>query len=209
MRRILTYRLFEDRRQMELPFGKTPYKKHQKAREQSLSDKPTHVHVLDALQDMSVMPVEKYFSRKEFRAEWDKAYPKAVERFKDSDLGKPEYMEFVGRNRPWDDDEDDPIWKEKYLKDNEWDFVHKPAERNVYSMIEDVAEDLEQSGITVALTQKGAKTFDDFLGEFFGEQVEDNGVFYTVKDSYDKNGLISVWREVDYAVEDEDKKAFK
>lgn len=185
--------VFEDRNQLELPFHK---KKGAKA---SIHDKPIHVHVLNALQDMSVMKAERYNSVGNPVDSWDAAFEDAFQMMMSSDQDwEDKYTyRFVYKYDVFNDT--DKVYSKKFIKDNEFDKSENYDHNNI--------SDAMQKDIDAALTPKGRKVWMTCVRDQFTEELNQTSALSTMYKSYEKDpkGLIDVWRAVDYVLEDADK----
>jgi hypothetical protein len=196
--------IFEDRQQLEIPF-------HKKAgAAASVHDKPNHVHVLDALEDMNVMDPDKYHSVGDFRETWENSKDEAYEMFEKDpgDNWEGEYLyDFVAKYEPWNDE--DKVWNRKYVKEQEFD-----TETDINKVVDEVTNTMKfdkDTDIKTVFTPHGRKVWNEFVREEFFERVDQNGVYDDVEYCYDHSdkGLIDVWRAVDYVIEKGEKKMFK
>lgn len=201
--------VFEDHRQEEIPFDK----------QDPIHGKPTHVHVIDALEDMNVMPAEQYRSTKNVSAEWKNAFSGALKMYTNynQDLGEYVYQEFTEQNKPWKDTSKNPVWKKEFIK-KEFPEVLKMMRQSGRAKMEETENDLKndigdkiQRGVTDALTPHGMEVWNEFLKNYFESEVENNDPLSAIEYSVDHNehGLIDVWRAVDYVIEKGDKRKFK
>jgi len=189
MRRIRLFEEFvaEDRAQYEIPF------EHPGA-EPSLHDKPLHVHVIDALESMDVMPdVHKYYSRMDLGEAWDEAYPKALEIYKRN-------LE-VGQYENPEDDPDMSFIMDNWKDDDVWSDVAKEfvaGKEKSHGDYRDYLEAVEHIGEEGSFTKVGMERLDAERDDAFSRSIEKNGIREAVERSYDSNaaGLIDIWRAV-------------
>jgi hypothetical protein len=186
MKHLLTYKLFEDRAQLEIPFGGID----------PLHGKPEHVHIKDALESLRSMDPRQFKSTMKLERAWEEAYPKALEIFKrnPAEEGTNDVVtDFIKDN--WQQD----IWAKnvpvlvRQMEDDNTDHKRKEEKYATYINV------TERLGIEEALNKKGLQLLDQRYKEVFDRNLDKNGVYKAILLSYKKNGgLIDVWRAINY-----------
>jgi hypothetical protein len=199
MKHLLSYKLFEDRAQLEIPFGgKDP-----------LHDKPDHVHIKDALESMHSMDPRQFKSSDKLERAWQEAYPKALEIFKRNpaeegsndvilDFVKDHYREDIWNKHI-------PQWVANYVENNHQQDLKKfGVDYMAY------VRAMEKFGVEESLNPKGQQLLDARYKEVFDHNLEKNGIYRAISNSYKKNGgLIDVWRAINYRKGDSAKDLFE
>lgn len=169
-------KIFELRQQHVIPFEEPEYA--------SIS---VHKHILDALNDLSVMPIESYKSHgnaeDKIEQNEDAVFKKIIDT---DDTTLDEYITgFVHMHGP---DTDADLYNDQFLEENK-DFLS-----DTYEIAERANE---ESSIDKVFSIEGKKKFLDLARSEFDNRLEN--MRYTITDSYDQNdGLIECWRTVMY-----------
>lgn len=184
MKHILT--LNEYRNQLEIPFDN----RH------PLHDKPTHVHILDALLKMSkkVMDVNEYTSNYNSSAiydKWDENVDGAFELMKAYIINSGGLMDmyvlFINEYTPTDHPD--------YYIDDIKDMIENGDNDEKIIDKFDLYNDLE-----TYLSEDGKEMFneDEFVEKYFGQNIEETRVYDILADNITPNGLIPIWRAMSY-----------
>lgn len=197
MKYLLNFKLFEDRQQLEIPFdGKDP-----------LHDKPTHVHVLDALKRLAEDYKKKGLTATNFETEvdwhdlWDENVKKAYLDWYE--------MEAMNGNDDFEIVKSDmfrenlPLHKPEFYNAKFWrDFPETSGftTRDDYlghfitdNWMENLTYELDD--LENYLTPEGVKKLDQYYHQHYEYNLETHDPYYNIED---EDGLIKIWQAVDY-----------
>jgi hypothetical protein len=184
--------LNEFRNQMEIPFLKGQHPIH---------DKPTHVHIIDRLEELSN---ELKINPKHFTSDWDsgdirKAWDNEVDNaftyFKDADVDSETIQYqfnsvFLDRYSPLNNPEyyNDEI--KNYIKENPKCTLRDITEK--FTLLYDLQDFLVKDNPDLK------KIDDEIKNEIFYEKLDEYDVLDILIDNQDENGLIPIYRAVSY-----------
>jgi hypothetical protein len=181
---ILENKLNEYRQQLEIPFdGKHP-----------LHDKPTHVHVVDALKELDKkINIDNYKSNwtiKDIENAWYSNIEEAYERYKghiSSDDTEINYY-FLGQYNPIDDSEyfNDEI--SNYIEENDIDDDRKVIDE--FSLYDNLQDYLSPVGMDILDGEITRSLFDDKIDEY--------NVLYSLQNNLTDDGLVPIYRAISY-----------
>lgn len=181
MRKIKGFDQFvnEDRQQMEIPFdGKHP-----------IHDKPVHVHLMDALDDLAVMPATNYRSDEDLRDMIEQNIESTTARIisgKEEDSVSDLRYDFATENTPWDSPS---LWKPSFRRDfNDSDSIGE---------LSDALSTFNIDSMSDVLTKAGVAAWSEHLSAAVNDNVEDM-IRYIEQD---EDGLIEIWRAVTFTKE--------
>lgn len=179
----------EYRNQLELPFGG----KH------PLHDKPTHVHVLDALMELSIkdLGINDYNSndnKDSISKYWNENIQKAFNTYKNSfDKDFSEYLTVFYNTYP-------PAEYPAYYSDYVVDTMKNTA--NIDTLINTLSKQGISSLFTYLSSEGQIKIRSDaFTQTMFDKYLQESNVENILKESLTSNGLIPIWRAVAYSKE--------
>lgn len=184
MRHIASYLLFEQRQQLELPFdGKDP-----------IHDKPVHVHLTDALEDLHDERVSRKYYSDEYRIDktLEKQYMEAAVSIIDSGISSDReaaydwYYEFFDSfNIDWSDQDE----LSEYFTD---DFARRIVEDEME--LDEVCTELADDENLLGSIKDRWRDFAEDQVSYLCQDMLD-AVNTSINDSED--GLIEVWRAID------------
>jgi hypothetical protein len=181
---ITSFKLFEYRNQLELPFdGKHP-----------LHDKPVHVHILDLIEDLSKECKTKpkdYFSEDDnISSHWKDNYEDGKRMYIDY---SDEYPYSAASNMfneyPPKEKDNRGYYTEEFLKELEED--------------EGIIDYKYSEELDDILTQKGLDILDNNIMDIcFEDDLNEYDVEWILKQNQDDDRLIDIWRAVSYDKDD-------
>lgn len=191
----------EFRKQLTLPF-----------KEKDFKGKSLHEHLVDALIDLqTIKDPNSYFSNTDPETFINKEIENIFKKIQDVEYNDNTLIEFFYSVIPFDSDgeintEYSNIWNKQFLtkyKDEIFDEDKITQYNNIQELLGTYSHD-KQLKMSQVLTTTGIKKFHEFLKNYFETQIAD--MIGTIEQAYqhDNNGLIDVWRTIDYKTKNKD-----
>jgi hypothetical protein len=191
MRYILS--LNEYRNQLEIPFLKSQHPIH---------DKPTHVHIIDRLEELSnelKIKSETFTSdwdRQDIIKAWENEENNAFTYFKDADIDSEtiQYQFNAGFLEKYS-----PLDNPEYYNDEINNYIKEHPKSTLKDITEEFKLLYDLQDFLIKDNPDLEKIDNDIKIDIFYEKLQENNVLDILIDEQDENGLIPIYRAVSYS----------